>query len=268
MTVLSDIYAGMGSDAPAVFMLHREAVDPEVVVHLVFDGEPQSKARARMARNGHVYTPRNTRDAMDYIGARFREVKPDWTPNDEDSYGVIALFFCGTRQRRDVDNMLKLILDGLNKVAWVDDAQVTEVSGRLSRGVDSPRTEVVVYRTLTQGPATRPCLHCGKPFRDYPSQRQSRKFCTKECGYAYRKAQRTRVCKHCGQEFSHRGSDESPKFCSVGCRAASGRTTGTCLDCGASFTVTTTVFGRTKYPACSPECRAAIWRRVRRGDAP
>ncbi|MCW2898779.1 MAG: RusA family crossover junction endodeoxyribonuclease, partial [Streptosporangiaceae bacterium] len=81
---------------------------------------------------------------------KFRATAPGHKPNSEHTYGVTALFVSGTRHRRDVDNMLKLILDGLNKVAWADDDQVVEVSGRktyepLSR--DHARTEVVVYRT-------------------------------------------------------------------------------------------------------------------------
>lgn len=33
-------------------------------------------------------------------------------------------------QRPDVDNLIKTVLDGLNGIAWADDAQVIEVSGR------------------------------------------------------------------------------------------------------------------------------------------
>jgi Holliday junction resolvase RusA-like endonuclease len=43
--------------------------------------------------------------------------------------------------------MLKLVLDGLNKVAWADDVQVTEVSARKALALPGQaRTEVAVYR--------------------------------------------------------------------------------------------------------------------------
>ena len=145
-------------DGTFMFGLLREAIDVRVVARFTIDGEPASKSRARWSpKTGRLYTPDGTRVAERQVAWTFRQAAPSHTPKPTDSYGVLAGFFCGTGQRRDVDNMLKLVLDGLNKIAWVDDSQVTEVSGRLQRFNSQPRTEVVVYRTVTSAVPTKPC---------------------------------------------------------------------------------------------------------------
>ncbi len=259
---LSDIYAGMESDAPALFKMQREITDPEVVAHLVIEGEPQSKARARMAKNGHVYTPRTTRESMELIGYQFKQENPGWQPPAEGTFGVICIFYCATWQRRDVDNMLKLILDAFNKIAWADDSQVTEVSGRLMRGVADARTEVVVYRTLSNTKPTRACLRCGKTFETYASH-SSRKFCERACGYAWRKEQKVTNCERCGTEF-HPHSTKSPaRFCSNTCAYASRNVELTCQNCGKTYRKPRSTAGRSKRLACSPECAQALVRPIR-----
>jgi Holliday junction resolvase RusA-like endonuclease len=44
--------------------------------------------------------------------------------------GVELAFYQGTRARKDIDNMIKLVLDSLNGVAWADDVQVNTVLAR------------------------------------------------------------------------------------------------------------------------------------------
>jgi Holliday junction resolvase RusA-like endonuclease len=260
--LLSGIYDGMGIDAPALFKLQRELIDPEVVAHMVIEGEPQSKARARMTRNGHVYTPRTTREAMEQIGYQFRSENPGWQPAADGTFGVIALFYCATWQRRDVDNMLKLILDAFNRVVWADDSQVTEVSGRLVRGAADAGTEVVVYRTMAATKPTRACLRCGKHFEVYASQ-STRKFCDRACGYAWRKEQRRVNCEHCGTEFNPHNGKAPARFCSNPCRYAARNVELTCDHCGKTYTKARSIAARSQRQACSPECVQALTRPVR-----
>ena len=165
---VSSVYAGLGADAPAWHGTYRENEDPELIAHFVIEGEPETKSRPRFSRYGrHVYTPERTANAEAHIAARFRQSRPGYLPRTVGNYGVAVVFFCATRQRRDVDNMLKLILDGLNGIAWVDDVQVSEVTGRVVRWAEEPRTDVIIYRTPTQGPPLRPCEQCGKPHNDH-----------------------------------------------------------------------------------------------------
>lgn len=254
---LADIYAGMGPDAPAVHMLVREGIDVDVVAHLVIDGEPQTKGRPRFTRTGRTYTPAETKRAEETVAWTFRTAAPGWKPTKDAAFGVVAVFFCSTRHRRDVDNLLKLVLDGLNGVAWVDDMQVSEVSGRIVRGVDDPRSDIVIYRTPARKKPTRPCEQCGAPFDDFPSQ-ASRRFCSAACGYAWRRAQRTRTCEHCGTDFARSSPTSSTKYCSTTCKTAAGRITLVCDRCGTRYSAQRSIAARSKRQACSPECRAAM----------
>lgn len=211
----------------ACFRLVREQRDLPVVARFTIEGEPCSKARARFTKRGSrvlTYTPEKTKQAEEHIAQLFRQVViQDHEPDDRDiTYGVMALFFCGNRQRRDVDNMLKLILDGLNKVAWPDDEQVIEISGRKTLTLEFPddaRTEVVIYRVGKVQYYTATCLRCGKEYRTYPSwtdERRLRKYCSPECTYEHRREMNKRSCAACGAEFQ-RGDRPKSKYCSTEC---------------------------------------------------
>jgi Holliday junction resolvase RusA-like endonuclease len=58
-------------------------------------------------------------------------------------------FFQGTRARKDIDNMVKLVLDSLNGVAWTDDVQVSVVLARRVYTVkERARTVVRIFATI------------------------------------------------------------------------------------------------------------------------
>ena len=62
-------------------------------------------------------------------------------------FRVDAAFWVSDRRRRDIDNLLKLVLDALNKgVAWHDDFQVVEIHATRQSDLEHPRTEVTVGR--------------------------------------------------------------------------------------------------------------------------
>lgn len=117
-----------------------------LVARFTVPGEPFSKARARVV-HGHAFTPERTRVAEAGIAWAFRAVAGSYTPTVDTDYAVHVEFYAATRQRRDIDNMLKLVLDGLNGLAWPDDSQVTRVSARKSyvASRDEARTEVAVF---------------------------------------------------------------------------------------------------------------------------
>lgn len=202
----------------ACFRLYRELADLPVVARFTIEGEPSVKGRPRFTRNGNVYTPSKTRTAQDRIALLFKDSAPDYVPGNVFTYGVMALFFCGMRQRRDTDNMLKLILDGLNGVAWEDDSQVMEVSGRKTL-VSPPdaRTEVVVYEIGKVQSFLSECVNCGAEFITYHSwqpPKNGKRFCTPDCLRDYRRKKNTRACLQCGTLFYDRPHS---KYCSMEC---------------------------------------------------
>jgi Holliday junction resolvase RusA-like endonuclease len=245
----------MPADPSVAWALARELMPVRIVARFTIDGEPVSKNRARFTRKGVVYTPQKTKDAEVVVGWKFREAAPGHVPDKDTTYGVFAVFFAGTRQRRDVDNMLKLICDGLNGVAWDDDSQVEEISGR--RGHDdkeNARTEVLIYRVGEVLRETRDCEQCGASFPFYPSL-ASRRFCNRKCQHAWHLAQRGATCEQCGEAFT-RARGSAAKFCSVACKAAHGWTEVVCDHCQETFPRRKSYTRVVNY--CSDACRTAI----------
>jgi Holliday junction resolvase RusA-like endonuclease/endogenous inhibitor of DNA gyrase (YacG/DUF329 family) len=201
-----------------VWKLHRELDDMEVVAQLMIPGEPASKARPRFDGRGsktRAYTPEKTKSAEAQVAWHFSRARPDWRADGQGHFGLMAVFFCESRQRRDVDNMIKLLLDGLNKVVWHDDVQVIEVSARKVVGVAPARTELLLYRTWGYEAPTRNCEHCGKPVRLYASTRETTRYCSRACEQAARDKQWARECPQCGKQYRARRSDQV--FCGREC---------------------------------------------------
>ena len=246
-------------DGSLCMRLQREMIDVEVVARFTVEGEPVSKHRPRFAKSrGRVYTPGGTVVAERAVAWSFRQAVGPFEPPSDQGFGVFLGFFCGTGQRRDVDNMTKLILDGLNKVAWKDDSQVTEISAKVLRWQPDPRAEVVIYKTMMMTHPTRNCENCGKSFKDYPSS-QYRRCCSRKCSEATRGA-RTGVCAHCGKSFEGKPSAIArSKHCSPECRRASEAKElvhRTCGFCGKEFTLRPSeARQRPNRKYCSIECR-------------
>lgn len=253
------MHTGNASTEAASFHTYRESLNCPVVARFTVDGEPASKARARFTKRGSkmfAYTPDATMVAETKVGWGYRAVTNQPRPEPDGAYGVVALFFCATRQRRDVDNMLKLVLDALNRVAWNDDNQVVEVAGRKAF-VPTPgeaRTEILVYRTGEIERPTRRCEHCGRSFNIYPSQ-SSKKYCNQQCHTAHRREKLRRSCEQCGADFYPKESRGDARFCSRECKAVAGRTECVCGVCGITFLRQTCHVRAVNY--CSTVCRDA-----------
>ena len=97
---------------------------------------PVPKARARVTRTGHAYTPKRTMQAEEFIriaAAKYAPREPIQGPIILDLFFVMpipksAKHICSTyhTKRPDVDNLAKLVLDALAGW-WNDDAQVAEL---------------------------------------------------------------------------------------------------------------------------------------------
>lgn len=226
-------------------------------ITLTVPGEPKSKARPRYTtRAGKVvaYTPKDTRTAEARYRSAYLEQAKRINTDKLGAYAVHADFYNGNYQRRDVDNMLKAVLDGLNRVAWDDDAQVVEVIGRKHFvPKDQARAEVRIYHRGTLRHTNIKCRHCGKEFKTYPSTKGAQRYCSQECHLAKRKKDRTRTCEQCGTEFESHGMKRPAKFCSRACAAEARRTTKECTVCSTEFSVQQCHAARALY--CSDPCR-------------
>lgn len=230
----------------------------ELVTSFTVHGEPISKARARFTKRGSKvvsYTPQKTLDGEKATAAAYLAEAKHIDPDAEATFAVYAHFINGTRQRRDVDNMVKLILDGLNGVAWPDDNQVTEIAARKSFGSKSDaRTEVTIYRVGEMARPSRDCNHCGKAFRVYESTPDAI-FCSRKCLAATRAAARLCVCKTCGDEFDGKAvSSKKPTYCSMACKSLDMTAEVACLHCGSKFRKPRSQ-SKGNVHFCTDECR-------------
>lgn len=103
-------------------------------------GVPVPKARPRVV-NGRTYTPARTLDAEKAIAltARVAGVRPIVGP-----VVVRCWFFFADRRRRDLDNLIKTVMDALNEIAWADDSQVEWIEAGKYHGTGAPKTIIEV----------------------------------------------------------------------------------------------------------------------------
>lgn len=219
------------------------APDAGEIRWLVIAGEPASKARPRFTKTGKPYRTKEDVDAEARTAWNVRTMfKEPWTGN----VGVGCVFFRPGQQRIDVDNMLKHVCDAANKIAWVDDSQITAIYGIAELDADNPRTILVFVRhesSLRRGTdETNVCQVCGKDFHiGYGvARRVNQKYCTKECS----KKARGHVldepvpCGYCGTPFKR--TTTSQRMCSPACRynsfkhvrAANTPPMSSCAECG------------------------------------
>lgn len=88
-------------------------------------GEPKPKERPRFAK-GRTFTSKTTLDAETAILDAFEHENPLFEPTIED-VTITVLFFRKSKRTADLDNLLKTVLDALNRVAYHDDKQVVEL---------------------------------------------------------------------------------------------------------------------------------------------
>jgi Holliday junction resolvase RusA-like endonuclease len=120
-------------------------IEPMDAVEFTIPGEPMSKQRPRFnPKSGHAYTPAKTRDSEREIAQHFAQTKRGIFD------GMIAVeiqFYMGTKRRKDIDNLVKTVLDALNGFAFVDDHLVHVLSAtKYFSTPDKARTVVKIYR--------------------------------------------------------------------------------------------------------------------------
>lgn len=126
-------------------------------------GEPKGKGRPRFCRNtGHAITPKDTVNYetlvhMEYVEqcqkVRFPDdamldmrIKAFYSIPKSKSKKVKALMLDGTirpTKKPDMDNVVKIIADALNQVAYRDDTQIVDCQCRKFYS-ENPRVEVSI----------------------------------------------------------------------------------------------------------------------------
>ena len=117
----------------------------------IIDGEPKGKARPRFTRQGHAYTADATRNYEKLVSHAF-----DGEKFDGPVVVIISAYMqkaksCKLRfptKKPDVDNIAKIIMDGLNGTAWDDDKQVISVTVRKLWTPNYPRVEVTIKEVV------------------------------------------------------------------------------------------------------------------------
>ena len=112
-------------------------------------GEPRGKQRPRYTRQGIVYTPSETTAYEKRIRSAFLWHIPEDShvplmtgpvrlqimaayqiPKSASAKQKQALEGTTAAKKPDLDNVIKIVMDGLNKAAYADDKQVVEIDAR------------------------------------------------------------------------------------------------------------------------------------------
>lgn len=116
------------------------------MINFSIPGEPKGKGRPKFVRStGIAFTPKETANYENWVKCRFLETKQEKIPGNVALGASITAFFqipksaskkdrmrmqCGAilpMKKPDADNIVKIILDSLNGLAYDDDKQVCEV---------------------------------------------------------------------------------------------------------------------------------------------
>lgn len=109
------------------------------------EGKPTPKQRHRHTKRGRTYTAKKTKTAEAAIAFIAQSSRPKIWPMDKATrYRLEVRAVYSDRRHGDLDNVVKLVSDGLNGIAYPDDRQIAELKASRSFDNDNPRTEVRV----------------------------------------------------------------------------------------------------------------------------
>lgn len=129
-------------------------------------GEPIGKGRPRFVRaTGRTYTPERTASYENLVRLTYCQAYPDRRVPIQSAVEIIIRAFFRIPEswpkkkkaaalsgellkvtKPDLDNIIKSVCDGLNGVAWTDDAQIHAINASKDYSA-TPRVEVSIYYT-------------------------------------------------------------------------------------------------------------------------
>lgn len=95
------------------------------VREFIVPGQPVPKERPRVYK-GHAVTPKKTVIAEAAVREAYLKDYFGYEPFEGD-VTIMCRFYLQDNRRMDLDNLLKLVQDALNEVAFNDDKQITRV---------------------------------------------------------------------------------------------------------------------------------------------
>jgi Holliday junction resolvase RusA-like endonuclease len=117
-----------------------------MVIDFTVPGNPQGKARHRMTKSGRTYTPDKTVAYESLVKLMYKEQAHGWAWGKGQQIGIKVVAYYGIphstarkyhgdmlhgkirpTKKPDADNIAKIIADGLNGVAYYDDAQIVSL---------------------------------------------------------------------------------------------------------------------------------------------
>lgn len=115
-------------------------------IEFLIPGVPVPKGRPRFSKFGPAFTPARTRAYEKLVKDIAIETckKANWLPTDDD----ISVYIEVTRARKsgDLENFIKSVLDGFNKVVFTDDRHVSAINACRFDDKNNPCVYVEVTR--------------------------------------------------------------------------------------------------------------------------
>lgn len=130
-------------------------------MYLIIEGNPVGKQRPRHTRKGVTYTPDKTRNYEKLIAEKYKELKgelldgtlklvvvayyPIPASTNKANKVLMSNNIIRPDKKPDLDNVIKIIMDGLNGVAYTDDKQIVSIVANKYYAYE-PRIEVSIYK--------------------------------------------------------------------------------------------------------------------------
>lgn len=138
------------------------------MIELIIPGQPTGKARPRVTKWG-AYTPEKTVNYETLVKEMFAIKYPDHKPYEKEVALFVDAYFeipkSAPKSKRiamkhndirpikkpDVDNIVKIIGDALNKLAYRDDSQIVSTTITKKYTDEQPYTQIWIIDTSVKG---------------------------------------------------------------------------------------------------------------------
>lgn len=117
-----------------------------MIIHFKVEGNPKPKERPRFGKYA-VYTSKKTSEWEKLVKkeANAFMIARDISMLKDINLAVVLLFRRETRQRVDIDNLAKSVLDGMNKIVYEDDTMIKATVISLDFDKQNPGVDIWVF---------------------------------------------------------------------------------------------------------------------------